>query len=74
MIETKAQVKRRVRDTKIVELYKLYFEIQGSLKSAAVEKIAKEVKTSVTTVNRIVKDNTHEDVFNELDQDETIYI
>lgn len=55
MIETKAQVKRKVRDTKIKELYLLYKIEQGSLKSAAVEKIAKECKSSVTTVNRVVK-------------------
>ena len=72
MIETKGQVKRRVRDAKRVELYKEYYEIQGSLKSAAVEKIAKEVKTSVTTVNRIIKENTFEDVFCELDENEKL--
>jgi hypothetical protein len=55
MIETKAQAKRRVRDAKIERLYKEYKIDGGSLKSAAVEEIAKECRSSITTVNRIVK-------------------
>jgi len=55
MIETKAQAKRRVRDAKILDLYRTYKIEQGAMKSAAVEQIAKECKSSVTTVNRIVK-------------------
>lgn len=57
MIETIAQAKRRVRDAKIKTLYEKYHIENGALKSAAIEKISRDLKVSVTTVNRIVKEN-----------------
>lgn len=52
--KTKTAIKRDARNERIAELYTLY-RSQGSKKHAAVEHIARELKTSVTTVNRIVK-------------------
>lgn len=53
MIKTKTAVKREARNAKIKELYKKY--MPNGMKSAVVEKIAKEAGTSVSTVNRVVK-------------------
>ena len=55
MLETKAMVKRRVRDTKIKELYLLYKINGGSKREVSAAKIAKECKTSITTVKRVTK-------------------
>lgn len=55
MIETKTQAKRRVRDAKIKELYITYRINGGALREVTAETIAKEVKTSVSTVKRITK-------------------
>lgn len=54
MIKTKTAIKREARNAKITELYKQY-RVEGSMKSAVVEQISRELRTSVTTVNRIVK-------------------
>lgn len=56
MIETKTQAKRRVRDAKIKELYTVYRINGGALREVSAETIAKELKTSVSTVKRITKD------------------
>lgn len=52
MIESKAQVKRRVRDAKIIELYKSYWK-EGTLRSVALELISNKLKISITTAARI---------------------
>ena len=55
MLETKTEAKRKVRDAKIRELYLLY-RINGKAKrEVTAEKIAKDCKTSVTTVKRVTK-------------------
>jgi len=55
MLETKTEAKRRVRDAKIIDLYHIY-RIDGKAKrEVSSEKIAKECKTSVTTVKRVTK-------------------
>lgn len=56
MIKTKTAIKRDQRNARITQLYEANMSIQGSMKSAVVEQIAKELKTSITTVNRVVKD------------------
>ena len=55
MIKTKTAIKRDIRNGSIRDRYKDYMATEGSMKSAVVERIAKELKTSITTVNRIVK-------------------
>jgi len=53
-IKTKAAVKREKRNEKINELYAKYMALDGSMKSAVFEQISKELRTSITTVSRII--------------------
>lgn len=55
MIKTKTALKREERNTKIKSKFAEYMAIDGSMKSAVVETISRELKTSITTVNRVVK-------------------
>ena len=55
MIESKTQAKRRVRDAKIVELYELYKNKEGALRTVAIEIIANELEVSASTVARLTK-------------------
>lgn len=54
-IKTKKALKRENRNANITALYLLEMKKDGSMKSAVVEEIARACKTSVTTVNRVVK-------------------
>lgn len=56
MIESKAQLKRKVRDAKIVKLYELYKVQEGAQRTVAIEVIASELEVSASTVARITKD------------------
>src|SRR5690348_5903323 len=56
MIKTKTATKREQRNSKIVAMYEDLKIKQNGMKSAVVEHIAKETKSSVTTVNRVVKE------------------
>jgi len=55
MIESKSEAKRKVRDAKIRNLYLLYRIDGGAKREVTSERIAKECKTSVTTVKRVTK-------------------
>ena len=55
MIKTKTAIKRDARNERIKIMYKDLMALEGSMKSAVAEQIAKDLKTSVTTVNRVVK-------------------
>lgn len=52
MVESKAQAKRRVRDAKIIELYKEYWR-EGTLRSVSLELIANKLKISISTAARV---------------------
>jgi predicted transcriptional regulator len=55
MIKTKTAIKREKRDEQIVSSYKELMSLDGAMKSAVVETISRDLKTSITTVNRVVK-------------------
>lgn len=54
MIKTKTALKRDKRNEQIIARYNELMT-PGAMKSAVAEVIAKELRTSITTVNRIVK-------------------
>lgn len=56
MVITKTKQKRITRDERIVAMYKSL--IDGGMKSAVYEQIARGLKTSITTVSRVVKRET----------------
>lgn len=53
MIKTKKAIKRDARNAEIICKYKEQISVEGAMKSAVYENIAKELKISVTTVSRI---------------------
>ena len=55
MIKTKTAIKREKRDEQIKASYKDLMALDGAMKSAVVETISRDLKTSITTVNRVVK-------------------
>lgn len=67
MIESKYEARRKVRDAKILDLYNTYRINGGAKREVTCERIAKEVKTSVTTAKRVTKST--EAAFKELTLD-----
>ncbi len=56
-IKTKTAIKREKRDADIVSKYQELIVLPGAMKSAVAETISRDLKTSITTVNRVVKHN-----------------
>jgi hypothetical protein len=54
-IKTKTAIKREKRDADIVSKYQELIVLPGAMKSAVAETISRDLKTSITTVNRVVK-------------------
>lgn len=55
MIKTKTALKREKRNSEIIATYQADIKLDGAMKSAVVESIARNLKVSITTVNRVVK-------------------
>jgi hypothetical protein len=56
-IKTKTAIKREKRDADIVSKYQELIVLPGAMKSAVAETISRDLKTSITTVNRVVKNS-----------------
>lgn len=55
MIKTKTAIKRDKRNERIKSLYTEYMAQEGSMRSAVLDRIAQEVRVSVTTAHRATK-------------------